>query len=74
MDEPDFIWRVPKLLDRVRGRIRLKRYSIRSGQLYVQWIPGFLLPLGKKPAGGGALRFRTSANVGCGVTSPLDRL
>ena len=28
----------PKLLDLVRGKIRLKHYSIRTEQAYVDWI------------------------------------
>jgi len=28
----------PRLLDRVRGRVRLKRYSLRTEQAYSDWI------------------------------------
>jgi hypothetical protein len=28
----------PRLLDQVRGKIRLKHYSIRTEQAYVDWI------------------------------------
>ena len=37
----------PKLLDRVRGKIRLKHYSIRTEQAYVDWIKRFILFHGK---------------------------
>jgi integron integrase len=33
----------PKLLDQVRGKIRLKHYSIRTEQAYVDWIRRFIL-------------------------------
>jgi integron integrase len=33
----------PKLLDRVRGAIRLKHYSIRTEQAYADWIRRFIL-------------------------------
>ncbi len=33
----------PKLLDQVRGRIRVKHYSIRTETQYVQWIKRFIL-------------------------------
>ena len=32
-----------KLLDRVRHRIRLKGYSIRTEQSYVSWVRRFIL-------------------------------
>ncbi|MGR9086072.1 MAG: integron integrase [Gammaproteobacteria bacterium] len=38
----------PKLLDQVRDRIRVKHYSIRTEQLYVQWIKRFILFHGKR--------------------------
>ena len=45
----------PGLLDRVRDRIRLKHYSIRTEQAYVDWIRRFILFHGKQhPAGLGA--------------------
>ena len=31
----------PKLLDRVRWHLRVKRYSIRTEQTYVDWIRRF---------------------------------
>ncbi len=37
----------PKLLDQVRGKIRLKHYSIRTEQTYVDWIKRFILFHGK---------------------------
>ena len=32
----------PKLLDQARGKIRLKHYSIRTEQTYVDWIKRFI--------------------------------
>ncbi len=50
----------PKLLDQVRGKIRLKHYSIRTEQAYTDWIKRFILHFGKKHP------------REMGVTSPLD--
>lgn len=45
----------PKLLDRVRERIRLKHYSVRTEEVYVQWVKRFVLHHGKRhPAQMGA--------------------
>ena len=33
----------PRLLDQVRERLRLKHYSIRTEQAYVDWIKRFIL-------------------------------
>lgn len=45
----------PKLLDRVRSKIRLKHYSIRTEQAYLDWIRRYILFFGKKhPAEMGA--------------------
>lgn len=38
----------PKLLDQVRGKIRLKHYSIRTEQAYLHWITRFILFYGKR--------------------------
>jgi len=38
----------PKLLDQVRGKIRLKHYSIRTEQSYVDWIKRFIFFHGKR--------------------------
>jgi integron integrase len=38
----------PKLLDQVRDAIRLKHYSIRTEQTYVDWIKWFILFHGKR--------------------------
>lgn len=38
----------PKLLDQVRDKIRIKHYSIRTEQAYVDWIKRFILFHGKK--------------------------
>ena len=32
----------PRLLDRVRAAIRLRHYSLRTEQAYVQWIRRFI--------------------------------
>lgn len=37
----------PKLLDRVRSRLRVKHYSLRTEQAYVGWIRRFILANGK---------------------------
>lgn len=45
----------PRLLDQVRGKIRLKHYSLRTEQAYVDWIRRFILHHGKRhPAEMGA--------------------
>ncbi len=33
----------PKLLDQIRGRLRVKHNSIRTEQSYVDWVPRFVL-------------------------------
>jgi integron integrase len=38
----------PRLLDQIRGKIRLKHYSIRTEQAYTDWIKRFILHFGKK--------------------------
>jgi site-specific recombinase XerD len=38
----------PKLLDRVRWHLRVKHYSIRTEQAYVDWIRRFILFHGKR--------------------------
>ncbi len=38
----------PKLLDQVRARIRVKHYSLRTEDQYVQWIRRFILFHGKR--------------------------
>jgi hypothetical protein len=38
----------PKLLDQVRDKIRLRQYSLRTEEAYVQWITRFILFHGKK--------------------------
>ncbi|MBI5862068.1 MAG: phage integrase N-terminal SAM-like domain-containing protein [Rhodocyclales bacterium] len=37
-----------RLLDQVRGKIRLKHYSIRTEQTYIDWIRRFILHFGKR--------------------------
>ncbi len=38
----------PRLLDRLRGKIRLKHYSIRTEHVYVDWVRRFVLFHGKR--------------------------
>ncbi len=38
----------PKLLDQVREKLRVKHYSIRTEQAYVDWIKRFILFHGKR--------------------------
>ena len=38
----------PRLLDQVRARIRVKHYSIRTEQAYVDWIKRFIRHFGKR--------------------------
>jgi integron integrase len=38
----------PKLLDQVRDRLRLKHYSIRTEQAYIQWVKRYILFHGKR--------------------------
>ena len=38
----------PKLLAIVRGKIRLKHDSIRTGQAYADWIKRYILHFGKQ--------------------------
>ena len=42
----------PRLLDQVREMIRIRHYSVRTEQAYVQWIRSFILfhRLGQAPA------------------------
>jgi len=41
----------PKLLDQVRGVLRLKHYSLRTEQAYVDWIKRFIVFHGKRHPG-----------------------
>ncbi len=38
----------PRLLDQVRAKIRVKHYSIRTEQAYVDWIKRFILHFDKR--------------------------
>jgi integron integrase len=38
----------PRLLDQMRGRLRVKHYSIRTEQAYVHWVHRFILVHGKR--------------------------
>jgi hypothetical protein len=41
-------FRAPSLLDQVREHIRVKHYSLRTGQAYVDWIKRYILHHGKQ--------------------------
>ncbi|MDP3138095.1 MAG: phage integrase N-terminal SAM-like domain-containing protein, partial [Burkholderiaceae bacterium] len=41
----------PRLLDQVRGKLRLKHYSIRTERAYVDWIKQFILHFDKRHPG-----------------------
>jgi len=45
---PDPPAREPRLLDRVRAAIRMRHYSIRTEEAYVQWVRRFVLFHGKR--------------------------
>ena len=72
----------PKLLDQIRGRLRVKHYSIRTEQSYVDWVRRFVLFHDKRhPRDLGATEFeafltdlavRVLNRGGRGVRSPLD--
>ncbi len=38
----------PRLIDQVRDRIRVKHYSLRTEQAYIQWIKRFIFFHGKR--------------------------
>ncbi len=42
LPDSDSSSRPPKLLDQLRDRIRVKHYSIRTEQAYVQWVKRYL--------------------------------
>lgn len=44
----DASFRRPKLLDQLRERIRLKHYSLRTEQAYVQWVRRYIFFHGKR--------------------------
>lgn len=48
LQSPDKNVEPPKLLDLVRGKIRLKHYSIRTEQAYLDWIKRFILHFDKR--------------------------
>ncbi|NOT16665.1 MAG: integron integrase [Sulfuriferula sp.] len=47
-DDKDTIVNPPKLLDRVRDKLRVKHYSIRTEQTYLDWIKRYILFHGKR--------------------------
>lgn len=48
MSDPNHQSKAVRLLDQVRGKIRLKHYSIRTEQAYVDWIKRFILHFDKR--------------------------
>lgn len=48
MNDSAIISTAPRLLDQVRGKIRLKHYSIRTEQAYLDWIKRFICHFGKR--------------------------
>ena len=46
--EPRPVMTPPKLLDRMRSRLRTRHYSIRTEETYVQWAKRYILFQGKK--------------------------
>jgi integron integrase len=44
----DSLSQSPKLLDQLRDRIRLKHYSLRTEQAYLQWVKRYILFHGKR--------------------------
>lgn len=46
MENPTVL-KSPRLLDQVRGKIRVKHYSIRTEQAYVDWIKRFIFHFGR---------------------------
>ena len=48
MSTPSVLPARPKLLDRVRWHLRVKHYSLRTEQAYVDWIRGYILFHGKR--------------------------
>jgi site-specific recombinase XerD len=48
---PDTSCRSPKLLDQLRDRIRLKHYSLRTEQAYVQWVKRYIIFHAKRHPG-----------------------
>jgi hypothetical protein len=57
-------FRPPKLLDQLRDRVRLKHYSRRTEQAYVQWVKGDICFHGKRK-----LAAMGKAEVGAFLTS-----
>ena len=51
--------RPPKLLERLRDKLRVKRYSIRTEQSYIDWSRRFMLG-----QSGDILLFRPQVNLG----------
>jgi integron integrase len=45
---PDSTPQTPKLVDQIRSRLRLKHYSLRTEQAYVQWAKRYIIFHGKR--------------------------
>jgi hypothetical protein len=61
----------PKLLDQVRAKIRLRHYSIRTEQAYVDWIRRYILFHDKRhPQEMGRLEGWKSTSAGYATASP----
>lgn len=48
MTDAAFTHTLPRLLDQVRGKIRVKHYSIRTEQAYLDWIKRFICHFDKR--------------------------
>jgi len=48
MEDEQIISASPRLLDQVRGEVRLRHYSIRTEEAYVDWVRRFILFHGKR--------------------------
>jgi hypothetical protein len=45
---PNAAPQAPKLIDQIRSRLRLKHYSLRTEQAYVQWAKRYIIFHGKR--------------------------
>ena len=66
MEERSPIPPPPKLLDQVRDRLRVKHYSIRTEQAYVDWIKRFIWFQGKRHPKDNKETSRMGFNIGAG--------
>ena len=62
----------PRLLDQVRNALRVRHYSLRTQESYIQWIKRYTFFHNKKhPDEMGEPVLNRGA---CGVCSPFDRI